>query len=505
MRTKSSVKNLIYAFTGQAMGLIVSFIARIIFLKYLSGEYLGLNGLFTNLLTVLSLVELGVGPAMTFSLYKPLAENDKEKIKTLMYLYKKMYIAIGCIIMVIGLCVTPFLEFFIKEIPDIHNIRLIYILFLTNSVVSYFYSYKRSLIINDQKRYIATIYRYAFYFVLNIAQILILVTTQNYILFLIIQIIFTWMENYCISKKADKMYPYLNDEVTQELDEDTKLTIKRNIIAMVFHKIGAIIVDSSDNIILSKFVGLIAVGIYSNYTLVMQALVTIIDQVFNSIVASVGNLRVTETEEHIIRIFHVTFFMNFCIYGICSVCLLNVINPLIQWWLGEKYVYSIWITIALVIKFYIKGMRKAVLTFRDAAGVYWQDRYKPVAESIINIIVSIFLVQKVGVIGIFIGTIISSITTCFWIEPWVLYRVVFYKKVRDYFFRFFGYTIIMIIAATSSYFLCNIFQKRGLIGIFTNSMISIFIMCLFITIFYFRSKEFQYIKNLIIKIILGGL
>lgn len=502
MRTRSSVMNLIYAFAGQGIGLVISFIARIIFLKYLSEEYLGLNGLFTNLLTVLSLVELGVGPAMTFSLYKPLAEHDQEKIKTLMHLYKKMYRIIGCLIMIIGLTLTPFLPFFIHETPRIQNVKWIYILFLTNSVVSYFYSYKRSLIINDQKRYIATVYRYTSYFFLNVVQILLLVITRNYMLFLLAQILFTWMENYFLSKKADKMYPYLKEKTTEELDEKTTLVLKRNIFAMVFHKIGAIIVDSSDNILLSKFVGLAAVGIYSNYTLIMQALVTMIDQVFHSIAASVGNLRATESEEHMIKIFYVTFFMNFCIYGVCSICLLNVINSLIGWWLGGRYVYDdIWIVVALVIKFYIKGMRKTVLTFRDAAGVYWQDRYKPIAESMINIVVSIFLVRKMGVMGIFIGTIISSIATCFWIEPWILYRDVFHENVGRYFLRFSGYTIMLILAAVCSYSICSIGFSSGIVTIMINGMISIAVCVVLITICYVRSEEFQYLKQVLIKII----
>ncbi len=195
-RTSSSIKNLIFALVGQAAGVGINFIARMVFLKILTAEYLGLNGLFSNILSMLSLMELGVGSAMTFSLYKPLAIEDKEKVKSLMSLYRKAYIIIGILILVIGLAITPLLPYFIDEMPNINeNINLIYILFVVNTAISYFYSYKRSLISSDQRRYIATAYRYGFYFFLNIAQIIVLYITKNYLLYLLTQIIFTFMEN----------------------------------------------------------------------------------------------------------------------------------------------------------------------------------------------------------------------------------------------------------------------------------------------------------------------
>lgn len=205
MRSKSSAKNLVVALIGQAFGLIISFIARIIFVKFLSDEYLGLNGLFTNLLTMLSLVELGVGSALVYSLYKPLADGDNEKVKSLMDLYRKAYNIIGGVVLIIGILFIPFYRYLISEVPSISHLDFIYILFVLNTAISYFYSYKRSLIICDQKRYIATIYRYVFYFLLNVFQIIVLFLTHNYILYLITQVVFTWLENICISIKADRM------------------------------------------------------------------------------------------------------------------------------------------------------------------------------------------------------------------------------------------------------------------------------------------------------------
>ena len=298
-RTKRSIVNLITAFIGQIFGIIISFIVRMIFVNCLSSEYLGINGLFTNILTMLSLVELGVGSAMTYSLYKPIAEENIEKIKSLMHIYKIAYRIIGIIVLAIGIGFTPFYRCLINEIPNIPNLDLIYILFVVNTGVSYFYSYKRSLIICDQKKYITTLYKYGFYFLYNLAQIIVLLTTKNYILYLICQVISTIVENIAISKKADKMYPYLKEKNIEKLKKSEYKKIKKNVFAMMFHKIGGMIVNSTDNIILSKFVGITTVGIYSNYYMIINGLELIINQIFDAVIASVGNLGASENEKKI--------------------------------------------------------------------------------------------------------------------------------------------------------------------------------------------------------------
>ena len=374
MRTKNSIKNLIFALFGQAFGLIISFLGRIVFVKILTDEYLGLNSLFTNILTMLSLVELGVGSAIVYSLYKPLAVNDKEKIKSLMLLYKKAYTLIGIIIMLLGIISLPFYRYLINEVPNIKNLDLIYFLFVLNTSISYFYSYKRSLIICDQKRYIATIYRYVFYFLLNVFQIIVLFLTHNYILYLITQVVFTWLENICISIKADRMYPYLNDKNIKKLDKKELNTISKNVRAMLFHKIGGVVVNSTDNILISKLVGLIAVGMYSNYYLITSALDTITAQFFNAITASVGNLGACTNSKKVKETFNTTFFLNYLIYGVITVCLLILFNPFIEVWLGKKYLFDFGVVLVITICFYLKGIRKTCLTFKDALGLFWQDK-----------------------------------------------------------------------------------------------------------------------------------
>lgn len=497
-RTNSSIKNLIVAFGGQFAGIIISFIARLVFIRILTKEYLGLNGLFSNILSILSLVELGIGPAMTYSLYKPLAEKNIEKLKSLMRLYKKMYIIIGSVILVLGILLTPFLKYFIDEMPNTkENISYIYILFVVNTAISYFYTYKRSLIISDQKRYLATLYRYGFYLLLNITQIIILIITKNYILFLVAQIIFTFLENFFLSIKADKLYPFLKQKNIKKLEKKETDSIKKNVTAMVAHKVGGVIVNSTDNLFISKFVGIAAVGMYSNYYLITNALTTVIAQVFSSIVASVGNLCVTADKKKQNDIFSKVFFINFWIYGFASICLYVLFNSFIKIWVGSDYLFTMTTVSIIVINFYLTGMRKTVLTFRDAMGLYWYDRFKPALEVILNIVASIILAKFMGVTGIFIGTAISTIFSCFWLEPYILYKYGLKENVRYYFVEYAKYLVLTIIAGIATYIVVNLIKGDNLSCFIIKAIICTIIPNLIFVLFTFKTKEFKYYKDLV--------
>lgn len=493
MRTKSTLLNMFTSYLGQISSVIVLLISRVFFIKALGDEYLGLNGLFSNILTLLSLVELGIGPAIIYSLYKPIADNDSEKIKSLMHLYRNVYTVIGLIILILGISLTPILSIFIKEMPDIPNIELIYILFVISSSTTYFFNYKRSLIQSDKNRYILPIYKYGFIIITNIIQIIILILTKNYILFLLVQIFTNIIENILVNIRANKMYPYLKEKEVKKLDKTTKNKIIKNTKAMVLHKLGAIVVRSTDNIIISKFVSLVAVGFYSNYYLVSQAFENVATQFFGSITAAAGNLYATENKEKIYNVFKKVFFLNFIIYFLFTSIFLCVLNPFIQIWVGKELLFTMDIVIVIIINIYLSGMRKSVLLFRDAMGLYYEDRYKPIFESIINIVASIILAKYWGVLGVFIGTTISTLTTSFWVEPYILYKNGLKMNPLNYFKTYTLYTLITIIGSVISYYLCSYLVDINILNLIIRLLISIFIP-LFSVIILFRNKEeYKYI------------
>lgn len=499
-RTENSLRNLTVACIGQAFGIAVSFVARIAFLRCLSAEYLGLNGLFTNILTILSLAELGVGQAMNFALYKPLARKDTEQVKSLMAFYQRAYRMIGCVIAALGLATVPFYTLLMAEVPKIPHLTLIYCLFVLNTAISYFYSYKRALIICDEKRYIATLYRYVFFFFLNVAQILVLLATHNYILFLLLQVAATLAENIAISCKADELYPYLSQKNAAPLPERDLQAIRKNIGAMLLHKVGGMVVLSTDNLLLSRFVGLAAVGLYSNYSLITEALHKIFRQVFDSIIASVGNLNAADspaTDQKMELVFNRLFFLDFWLYGVSTCCLWVLLNPFISLWLGEEYLFDRLTLLMIVVNFYLQGIRKPAILFAEATGSFYYDRYKPVAEVVINLAASIWLARQLGTAGVFLGTIISTVAACLWVEPAVLYKYVFHSSPWPYQRRFWAYAALLVIACQTAAWLAQCVQSVTLYAAFLLKAL----LCLAISngLFYLcfrKNGNYLYFKEL---------
>lgn len=499
-RLTNSIRNLKFALIGQMLGIIINIISRKVFVMFLSVEYLGLNGLFSNILSMLSLAELGVGAAIIYSLYRPIAENKIDEIKSLMLLYKRVYYIIGIFIFIAGCMLAPFLHLFIKEMPNISNIKLIYIIFVANSAISYFFTYKRSLIIANQMHYYIILYHYGLLLLLNIAQIIVLYLTRNFILYLLLQTINTLLENYLLSKKADRLYPYIKDNSNiMPLTYEIKNEIKRNVTAMFFHRVGGIVVFATDSILISKIVGLMEVGLYSNYMLIRQAVNAITGQIFQASAASFGNLNVEGSDSYKLKIFNVMNFIGAWVFGFCSICLFNLINPFIKLWLGASYLFPIDTVFWIISAFYITGMRQACLTARDSMGLFWYDRYKPIFEISINLLVSIILGRKFGVSGIIAGTVISTIATSFWWEPFIVYKYGFHFSVRGFFYNYLFFTVITFIAGVISTMLCNIatFEYSIMLQFIIKFCICLFIPNIIFCLSYLHLYEFRYVREIL--------
>ncbi|MBF7096119.1 lipopolysaccharide biosynthesis protein [Alkalibacter mobilis] len=492
-RIENSIKNVKFSLGGQMISLLLSFVSRTVFVRYLSAEYLGLNGLFTNVLSILSLAELGVGTAIIYSLYEPLAKNQEYRLKALMRIFRNVYITVGIWMFVAGLALTPFLDFFIKDMPDIPNINLIYIMFVANSATSYFFSYKRSLVIADQKKYIDSFYHFVSLILIHLIQIVVLVLTKNYILFLTVRIVGSFAENYLITLKANKLYPYLKKYNGEKLEADDKKTIVKNIKALFFHRIGTIAVTGTDNLLMSKFVSLISVGLYSNYLMITASLTMVYKLIFQSLIASVGNLGVSEDKKRLISVFKSVDFFGFWIFGFSSIALFILFNPFIELWLGEEYLFEMPIVFLISLNFYLKGMRTGVLTFKDALGLYYQDRYKPLIEAVINLSASIFLAINFGVAGVLIGTTISTLTTSFWVEPYVLYKYGFNDKIYHYFKTYVLRSALAFGIGYVTYLASRLANGGSLMEFALKAVITAVIPNLFFLIIFRKKEEFKYI------------
>lgn len=500
-RKTNSIKNITYSISSYFLITVMQFVNRTIFIHILSSSYLGLNGLFSNILSFLSLAELGLGTAMNYALYRPLKEQDSEKIKSIMLLYKKCYRVIGIIVLVLGSALTPFLTFLIKDMPsDMPNIRVYYLLYVLNSGISYFYTYKRSIIVCDQKEYISSITTTIARLATSVLQIILLLVTKSFILYLAIAVVVTFLENVCISAIADKRYPYLKEKNINRLSRSELKEIRKNVFAMMFHKIGTVIVFATDNIIISKFVGLVAVGIYSNYTLIINSVNSVLARVFSAITASVGELAISEDTEHTEQVFSRILFANIWMYGFCSICFVCLLQPFIRLWLGSEFVMSMITLLFAAVSFYITGVRKTVNTFKDASGIFWNDRYKPVIESVCNIVFSIPLAIRFGVSGVLAGTILSSLIVPFWFEPYVLYKNLFNKSCRWYLIRQALYFAVVAVIGAVTWLLCSLIPWTGIAGFLILLVICGIVPNALFTALTHRTDSFRYYKGLVLSV-----
>lgn len=500
MRAEKSIKNVVSSIYMQVSIQILQFIVRTVFIKTLSVEYWGISGVFSNILMMLSLAELGIGNAINYAMYKPIAERDERKICEYMNFYKKLYIAIGIFVLIIGAALMPFLNFFMASRPNINNLYLIYFLYVLNSATTYFFSYKAAIISVDQKQYMISNYNIVFSFIQAILQIAFLLITGNFLIYLSINIFINVSKNIYISAIADKNYPFLKKGNNLKLSTEESKKLYKNALAMFLHKISNVILNGTDSLIISKFIGIVILGIYSNYSTLIITIKVIFDLIFNSLTATIGNLCAKESNDKVYQVFAPIQLLNFWIISFCSVCFITLLNPFISIWVGEDYILSMPVVIAIVTMFFFTCMRRTVEMFRDATGLFWYDRYAGIAEAIINIVVSIILVTRIGIIGVFLGTIISNITTCFWISPYILYKYKFKKNVWEYFKSYINYFTVTVLAIIVTYLGCSLVRGNLIISIVIKIIICIIIHNSIYIIAYHRTSEIQYLFNILLTV-----
>lgn len=500
MRLLKSLKNSFYGIVSQVVIILIGFFSRKVFVDMLPSAYLGLNGLFSNVISILSLTELGFGTAAIYALYKPLADNDERKITALMNVYAKIYHIMFFVVMILGLCLMPVIPYLIKDIPDLPHIYFIYYLFVINSAISYLFAYKRSLLFADQKNYKISQVTMVCKFLLTIFQIVILYITQNYILYILIMIVMGFVENLIISKIVDTTYPYLKLYKKEKIDDATKHELIVNTKALLMHKIGSVAVFQTDNLITSAFVSIVTVGVYSNYTMIVNQLHTLIGTVIDGAKASIGNYNASETDENKLKMFFKLNFANHVIYSFCTTALFCLLNPFIGslWLKKEEYVFSIGIVALICIYFYLRGMRYSYNLFKETSGVYNPDRYKAIFEAVMNIVASIILVHFFGFAGVLLGTIVTTLSVPYVIEVYVTFKYVFHRKPWIYYKVFAGNVLSTFIMVSISYILCNfLFPTITILNFIVMGCICVVVSIVINLIFYGKSEEAQYFLGIV--------
>ncbi|WP_028611930.1 lipopolysaccharide biosynthesis protein [Paenibacillus harenae] len=503
MRVKFTLLNILSGVGNQLIITVLSFISRTIFINSLGIEYLGINALFTSILAMLSLAEAGIGSSIIYNLYKPVADNDRTKILVLMQLYKKAYLIIAGVVMFLGLGLMPFLDLFIKD-TSIDNLTFIYFLFLMNTAAPYLFVYKHSFLNVNQKNYIVTLVFSVSAIISTCMKIAILYYTENYIFYLIVESAITITTSIILAYIVDRLYPFLKEKTKRKLDPETKANFIKNMKAIILQNVGNYFIFGVDSILISSFVSIAAVGLYSNYKMLIDICRTFLNQVFANMYHSLGNLVARESAEAIYRIYRVTFLLNFWLYSLLSIVLYLLVEPLIVVWIGAEFKMTHVVLLVLIIAFFERGMRNSLSAVKTTAGIFHEDRYAPLFQAVVNLGLSLVLVQYWGITGIFAGSVVSAILVPFWYTPKLVYHKVFHQPVSRYFTRYLYYTIIGSITCLLAGFTLQFIPSSSILWIIVQGISIFLIVNLVYTMIFYRTEEFKYLlgiaRTLIIKI-----
>ncbi|MDY2884035.1 MAG: oligosaccharide flippase family protein [Romboutsia timonensis] len=498
---ENAKRNIIWGILNKITTLILPFILRTFMIQYLGAEYLGLNGLFTSILQVLSLAELGFGEAMIFSMYEPIAKNHNNEICALLNLYKKIYRAIGTIVLFVGLIILPNLKHFINgEAPADINIYAIYIIYLINTVSSYFlFAYKESLLVahqrSDIKSNISTVINVSMYMV----QIIILITIRNYYYYVIFMPIFTILNNIVTHIVTKNMYPQCF--CSGKIDKIEIKNIQKRVTGLFLYKICSVFRNSFDSIIISSFIGLVALAQYQNYYYIINSIIGILSVFTSSITAGVGNNIIKKSIEKNYNDYTNLSMMFMWIVGWCTVCLYCLYQPFMKIWVGTDLMLSEEIMISFCMYFFVLKAGDMCYVYRQAAGLWWQDKFRPVIEAVVNLSLNIILVKNFGIVGVLFSTIISLLAINFVWGAKILFKNYFKLSTKEYFTSMLYYSAVTLVNCIITHSLCELMNIHGYIDLIVRGIICVIIPNIIFILFYFKLPYFNRTKIFIKRIL----
>lgn len=504
-RTGKAARNFMFSTLGSISVYVTAFLMQTLFIYYLGTEYNGVKGLFSSILGTLSLAELGISTAISFSLYKPLADNDKPKIQALIKFYRRAYQLVALVVGVLGVAIIPFLKYIVKGGENIQHMTLIYVLYLIDTVLSYLIIYKSTLLEADQKSYLMTNIYTVSNLVMVVIQSVIIVVYRNFILFLLVQIIMGFISRLIVNRYVDKMYPYIKEANDSALTSEERSTIFRKIKALLVHKIGFVTITQTDNIIMSGFINITTVGICCNFTMIIRIINELVTSFFVASAPGLGNVIATESPDRKMSVFKKYDFLVFVLYGWSAICLYFLLIPFVTVWLGADKLIDGLSVFLLCVNFYFTGQRISLDNTKTAAGIVEQDAPLSVIEAIVNIVVSIVGVIYLGLPGIFLGTFVSSLIPNIG-KPIVLYKYFFGISSREYFVRYILRILALIGCGGLIYLFIYLLGAAMPVAGPIVSLIVTFLLCMFVPavvlgVLYHRSEEWKYCVGLIRKFI----
>lgn len=487
-RTRNAVLNIAFGYIAQIGIFILSFVGRRIFLNYLSADYLGVNGLYSNVLTILSLAELGLDTAVVYSLYKPVAENDTVLIRSLLIFFRKIYYILAFVIFAIGIAIIPFLDIIVNSSLDKTDLVVFYVVFLSNTVASYFVAHKVALLSACQEQRIHKLVTLASTLILQIVYIVVLIITKSYLVYIIVMLCVTIVTNVILSITCTKIHSDIFKE-KNTVSFDKKSIVER-VASTFIYKIGAVLINSTDNILISILVSTAAVGFYSNYYTVVNSVQGFVAIITTSLISGVGNYAVTNSKKGQTGLFYFMLLFYHAIAAIGFIGFSLLFNDLIVVWLGSEYLFDQVTVFIISANFYLATAISPVWMFREANGLFSKVKYLMLVRAGLNIVFSVLFGKVFGVFGIFLATAISLILTNLWYEPKILFKTILHESTVNYWKKQGKYFISTVIAFIINYLLVNRIES-GLLFLGIKAVIVVGVTGTVFVLLNFKTEEFK--------------
>lgn len=500
-RTENATKNLKVAVICK-LGLFgMAFVARTVFIRILGAEYAGVSSLYSNLLNLLNLAEFGFGGVLTYELYKPLKEHDEETITTLVALFKKIYSVVIAVVLGSGLLLIPFLGVIVKSNLNSRDLLIYYLLYLLNSVTSYFVAYRKIVIEADQKRYIENLIDVGSKFAMYLFQTVYLIFTKDFLGYLILQILFTVLMNVILHRISLKIYPYLRKlPRKQSISEDSRKRIYRNSRSMFITKLSIVVLNQTDSIIISILFGTVMVGYYSNYYMLVTYILSIYGIVFSSIEASVGNLNVDAASKKSFQVYKRLDYMLFGVNLICTVVFLCVVQDFIGVWIGEQYRQGFSLVLSLMFSFYLQCAMDITSTFRQTMGLFVVTKRVYPVMVVLNVILSVILGKWIGITGVALATGASRLLTSFWYEGKCVYLKMGHR-LGEYLCRQTYFFLVLIATGGISYCICRSLPVTGILAVLIKGLASLLIAIAALVVTGYRTEEWKWMRRRICSVL----
>lgn len=493
-RTKNAIRNTKYAILSKMLTLVLSFVSRTIFIYVLGNVYLGVNGLYTDILNALSFAELGFGSALDYLMYAPIANGDEERALRLLGFYRTVYRIVACVILALGLSLLPFLQYIVKgaDMLTLRELRLYFLLFLLSTVASYFVTYKYSYVNALQKNYLITRLELITLSTVIAAQILVILLFRSFPAYLITHTVLLLLSRFFVAAYLDRRYPILTRKPERPLSREEKRPIYREVRGLIVHQFASVAVFQTDSIIISSFTGLgvVLVGFVGNYNMLMKGVIDFVKQGFGSVISGFGNLAAASTKENFHKVFHAANFLNFWIYGFCSIAFFVLIPPFITLWIGSDKLIDTPSFLLIVINCYLQGQHNLYHNARIAVGDFNKDKWCSLLQAIVNLVVSIWGAIHFGLVGVYIGTVVSRLSLSI-AQPYTTYSLMFGVSSREYY----GYLVKYFCATLLAGLLC-VFATFRLLAVVTvwrfllaALIVAVLPNAVFLLLFY-RSAEF---------------